>query len=527
MIPEDGLHRPDSESWHLKAAVSLLGTDRPTREILGDILVQLTAGCGAGHGHLSVTLGGRGDPPLQVGRGIWEQGAPVDLDAMVRRGEPIALDAAPWGAKGTVVAQPVSIADRSIGSLGVVVPTAAGAAAEHLAGLVEVFAEIVAVACTHASALEAERAALEQEQGLIRAGQVVTSTLKVDEVLPAILKELRRVVPYDTASVQELRGDQAVIVAGVGIDWTTFGGMGFAITGSANPNAEVVRRVEPVIIDDIQGDHPYQDFPAVEHEMSGVRGWMGVPLVLGNECLGMFTLDSYQVDFYTEEHARLAQSFAIYAAIALSNASAFAQTQHEVETRREAEERLRAANEALQQRMAEIEELQEHLREQTVRDPLTGLFNRRYLGETLRREARRCTRSGESISLAIVDVDHFKSVNDALGHEAGDRVLGEVALLLTGQVRDEDAVCRYGGDEFVVLLPGVPPEVARQRAEVWREAVSALELSNALGGRGITISVGVAAMPDHAETDEDLIRRADAAMYEAKRAGRDRVVEAV
>ncbi|MFP3907207.1 MAG: diguanylate cyclase, partial [Acidimicrobiales bacterium] len=424
MIPEDGLHRPDPESSHLQAGVSLLGTDRPTREVLGDILSELIAGCGAGHGYLSVTLGDRAGPLLQVGRGVWEQGVPADLDVMVRREEPIALDAAPWGAKGTVVARPVNIAGRTIGSLGVVVPSAGGATGEHLVGLVAVFAEIVAVACTHASALEAERAALEQEQGLIRAGQVVTSTLKVDEVLPAILEELRRVVPYDTASVQELRGDQAVIVAGVGIDWNTFGGMGFAVTGSVNPNAEVVRRVEPVIIDDIKGDHPYRDFPAVEHEMSGVRGWMGVPLVLGNECLGMFTLDSYQAGFYTEEHARLAQSFAIYAAIALSNASAFAQTQHEVETRREAEERLRAANEALQQRMAEIEELQDHLREQTVRDPLTGLFNRRYLGETLRREARRCMRAGESISVAIIDVDDFKSVNDVLGHEAGDRVLG-------------------------------------------------------------------------------------------------------
>ena len=374
------------------------------------------------------------------------------------------------------------------------------------------------------SDLDAERAARQREQALIRSGQALSATLHLDDVLPVILRELRRVVPYDTASVQELRGDEMVIVGGDGIDLGVFDGVGFDAFGGGTPNAAVLDRRAPVIVDDILDDHPYFSFPHPAHKMSGVRCWMGVPLLFGDECIGMLTLDAFEPHFYTGEHARTALAFASQAAVALENARAYERIRHEVEERRRAEEELREANEALQRRMAEIEALQETLRDQAVRDPLTGLFNRRYLMETLNREVLRCQRDGHPLAVALIDVDHFKAVNDALGHEAGDRILVAVGGYLLSQVRQDDAACRYGGEEFVVVLPNTTLDVAMRRAEEWRLAMR--QIPPVGDDRPITISVGVAAAPVHGRSGEAVVRAADEAMYEAKALGRDRVVAA-
>lgn len=161
-----------------------------------------------------------------------------------------------------------------------------------------------------------------------------------------------------------------------------------------------------------------------------------------------------------------------------------------------------------------------------MRDPLTGLFNRRYLMEALDLELPRARRANAPIVVAVVDVDHFKSVNDELGHEAGDRVLTQVAAALAAQVREEDIVCRYGGEEFVVVLPGTTLDVARDRADRWRDELRSMALPEGLGGRTITISVGLSSFPTDATTGEGLVRAADEAMYAAKRLGRDRVEQA-
>ncbi|QGG96580.1 GGDEF domain-containing protein [Actinomarinicola tropica] len=373
-----------------------------------------------------------------------------------------------------------------------------------------------------AAELDHERRARRQDQALIRAAQAVSSSLDFRDVVHLILQELREVVHYDTASVQELRGDQVVIVAGEGIDLDVFSGVGFDVDGDGAPNAEVVRGHRPVIVPDILGDHPYPNFPHPAHEMSGVRCWMGVPLIFGDECIGMITLDAYEPDYYTAAHADRALAFASHAALALQNARTFALVQREVEERRRAEDELRSANDALRRRMAEIEALQESLREQAVRDPLTGLFNRRYLLESLAGELSRCQRDDVPLALVLVDVDHFKVVNDTLGHEAGDGILIAIAELLRHRIREGDVACRYGGEEFVVVLPGTTLDVAAERADRWRK-----DLIGAVSPDGVdpvTISVGVAAAPGHGTTPRDLVRAADQAMYAAKAAGRDRVV---
>jgi diguanylate cyclase (GGDEF)-like protein len=169
--------------------------------------------------------------------------------------------------------------------------------------------------------------------------------------------------------------------------------------------------------------------------------------------------------------------------------------------------------------------LRETLRGQSIRDPLTGLFNRRYMEETLDRELSRAERERRPLSLVLLDIDRFKHFNDTFGHEAGDTVLASLGALLRNASRAGDVACRYGGEEFVLILPEASLQDARRRAEELREAIRGLRVIH--GGRpleGVRCSMGVAAFPEHGEVGGALLRAADAALYRAKREGRDQVL---
>ena len=169
--------------------------------------------------------------------------------------------------------------------------------------------------------------------------------------------------------------------------------------------------------------------------------------------------------------------------------------------------------------------LRETLRYQVIHDPLTELFNRRYLEETLAREIFRVKRKGASLGVFMLDLDHFKRFNDTYGHEAGDNLLRALGQFLQVHIRQEDVACRFGGEEFVLILPEAPREVLLNRAEEIRKSIPQLQIFQ----RGqvlesTTVSLGVAIFPEHGTSGEDLLRAADAALYQAKAAGRNRVV---
>ncbi|MBB5208349.1 sensor domain-containing diguanylate cyclase [Chiayiivirga flava] len=169
-------------------------------------------------------------------------------------------------------------------------------------------------------------------------------------------------------------------------------------------------------------------------------------------------------------------------------------------------------------------QLQETLRVQSIRDPLTGLYNRRYLEESLERELARCARRHQPLAVMMLDLDHFKRFNDTHGHDGGDALLGHVGRLLDALCRGEDIACRYGGEEFILILPEADIEVARTRAEQIRSAISELQILHLRRSLGpVTCSIGVAASPMHADAASALVQAADAALYRAKNAGRNRV----
>jgi len=172
--------------------------------------------------------------------------------------------------------------------------------------------------------------------------------------------------------------------------------------------------------------------------------------------------------------------------------------------------------------------LRDTLRQQSIRDPLTGLFNRRYLEETLALEIERAKRQEGPFSVMMLDLDHFKHFNDTYGHEAGDTVLEVLGGLLQRQVRGGDIACRYGGEEFALLLPGAALEAAHKRAEQLCAGVRTLALDYKGQSLGpLTVSVGVATFPNHGESAGLVLHAADTALYQAKHEGRDRVAVAV
>jgi diguanylate cyclase (GGDEF)-like protein len=228
-------------------------------------------------------------------------------------------------------------------------------------------------------------------------------------------------------------------------------------------------------------------------------GYLCVPLVAHGETLGIFHLraqspegGTISLPVLSEDLQRLARTVADHLALSLGNLK-----------------------------------LQDVLRYQAIRDPLTGLYNRRFMLETLEREVFRMKRKDASMSIIMLDLDHFKRFNDTFGHSAGDEMLKAIGNLLLHHVRKEDVACRYGGEELTLIFPETSLDAACARAEELRSKVEEFHpkyLGEGLGS--ITVSMGVAAYPEHGNDPEALLKAADGALYEAKDQGRNRVVVA-
>jgi diguanylate cyclase (GGDEF)-like protein len=225
----------------------------------------------------------------------------------------------------------------------------------------------------------------------------------------------------------------------------------------------------------------------------GAGGSLCVPLVTQGEVIGVLYLEGIDADAPTRRsQVALVTRFAEQIALALSNVR-----------------------------------LRETLRRQSIIDPLTGLFNRRFMDETLHRELIRADRKGTSLSLLVLDLDHFKQLNDTHGHDAGDAVLKAVSHLIRQNVRESDLACRFGGEEMVVILPECDAAAAVERSEKIRDAIATLTVQHAgLTISAVTASLGVAVSSQHGTVAETLLRTADQALYRAKHGGRNRVVMA-
>jgi len=197
---------------------------------------------------------------------------------------------------------------------------------------------------------------------------------------------------------------------------------------------------------------------------------------------------------------------------------------HDITDRKWLEHDLKYANESLKNQLIEIEQLRLELQEQAIRDPLTNVYNRRFLADAMDRELAQAARDEKPASVVILDIDFFKQFNDTYGHRCGDFVLQYIANFLGGRIRRGDVLCRYGGEEFVVFMPNAPLDSAYQRAEAWRN-----EMANAfIDYEGLhlktSFSAGVAGFPVHGSTSDSILTAADKALYQSKHSGRNRVI---
>ena len=240
----------------------------------------------------------------------------------------------------------------------------------------------------------------------------------------------------------------------------------------------------------VENDHSGMICRHVHHPTPD--GYMCIPLMAQSEAIGVLHLIQSDNTRMTEGWQRLSVAVAEHIAMTLAN--------------------LR---------------LHETLRIQAIRDPLTGLFNRRFMEEALELEIRRAARNSRSLGMIMIDLDHFKYFNDTFGHEAGDLLLKQIGVLLQTNIRGEDIACRYGGEEFTLILPEGNSLATRQRADFYKGAIQNIEVNfKGMSMGHITASMGVAVFPDHGRTAKALLEVADRALYRSKNDGRDRVTMA-
>jgi len=255
--------------------------------------------------------------------------------------------------------------------------------------------------------------------------------------------------------------------------------------------------------------------PAYDDE--NLRAVAGIPVKTGSNIIGVLeVVNTNSPRIFTPEELKILTRFALLTALVLDNAKLLDSAEHEIAERKRKEM-------ILQTHVSEIEQLQTELREQALRDPLTGLYNRRYLGEAIEREIMSAKRENIPLSVIVTDIDRFKTINDTCGHQVGDTFLLAIANILKTNSRSSDIVCRYGGEEFLLVLPGTPLEAALKRAEEIRQKCMQIAIHHEGKIFSVTMSFGVATYPDHGWEAEEIIIKADKGLYKSKENGRNLV----
>lgn len=316
--------------------------------------------------------------------------------------------------------------------------------------------------------------------------EVITSSLDLDETVHRILEQAQRLVPYDRASVQILHEGDLRILGGMGFsDNSKILALKFPYPEEGSLSTRAIQERRPWMSNDVKKDFPR--FVQVDG-IAPARSWIGVPLIAHGDVIGLLSFDSKEKSFYTNRHIELARAFAGPVAIALENARMHGETY----------------------KLAMV-------------DALTGIgsrhafnLNSRFLFEKARREEH-------VISLAMLDLDRFKEVNDDFGHQVGDVVLKKIASTCEEGLRATDMIARYGGEEIVILLPETEVGVASDIIERIRKDVSEIKFEGV--DRSITLSAGISGfIPGQSSSLSEILREADTALYKAKATGRNCIV---
>ncbi len=316
---------------------------------------------------------------------------------------------------------------------------------------------------------------------------VLTSTLKLDDVLDRILNNIGKLVTYDTAMVLLVEGYTVRNIRTHSMSQKPLNQLRIGNTQANLINVPILQQMQrtkqPCLIPDTMKDPRWHMIPG----LTWIRSFISAPVEIRGKIAGLINIISAEPDFFTPCQAERLMAFANQAAIAIENARLFEQA-HQL----------------------------------SITDPLTEINNRRHFFEVARFEFERTQRYKRNLSVMIIDIDHFKNINDNHGHAVGDLALCEIVARIKNSVRTVDIVARYGGEEFVVLMPETGLNEARQIAERVRRSVADHPIENVDAIIPVTISLGVVEIDKNTKSLDELIKFADEALYKAKANGRNR-----
>jgi diguanylate cyclase (GGDEF)-like protein/PAS domain S-box-containing protein len=325
-------------------------------------------------------------------------------------------------------------------------------------------------------------------EALLDTSEVLNSTLDMDKLMDRILENTDRVLPSDTGAILLLENGYLKVVRGRGYIEKGFKDITsnppFLLSERPNMN-RMFETGQPIAIPDTSISQGWYPLP----ENRWVKSYIGVPLKVHGQIIGFISLFSGTVNFYSINDAERLKPFANQAAIALENARLYSETQLKADT-----------------------------------DELTGLKNRRSFFEMGSREIERAIRFKHPLSALMIDLDNFKDVNDNFGHPVGDRLLKELADVFKSKLRNVDLIARYGGDEFIVLLPENDLSGAKDVANRICNSIGKIRIETNQGKARVTASIGVASLDKDMTTLSALVEHADRALYNAKKFGKNRVV---
>jgi diguanylate cyclase (GGDEF)-like protein/PAS domain S-box-containing protein len=427
---------------------------------------------------------------LHIGEGISgrvaQSGKPLMVaDHRVWEGRATAYNGTPFR---RVLGVPIKWGTEMIGVINITDDEKTGLFTDDEVRLMSLFADQAAIAIKNARLLAETNRRAEQLAALNRIGQAVTSDLELDQVLKTLSEQCQQVLPIDVFYVamydnqtgliyHPLIYDQGKYSTHNPRDVSTMPGLG----------GEVIQSRKTLYVPDLL-DPNTRVHPVTRPRGKPTRSFVGVPLIIRDQVVGVLSMQNYQPDAYTPDQIRLLETIATQAAIAVENARLF-----------------------------------EQMKELAITDSLSRLYNRHHFFDLAHSEIERARRYKRALAMIMMDIDHFKVINDTFGHTVGDQVLQALADQCRHTLRTIDIVGRYGGEEFVIVMPETHLEDAQRVAERLRQAIASIEVAAPKGIARITVSQGVAGLDDTHTTLEALLDCADQALYAAKQEGRNRV----
>lgn len=389
----------------------------------------------------------------------------------------------------------------------------------------EIIASQAAIAIENARLYNETRQRAEEMALLYEIGLELSADLNMSQVLRNLLDKCRQLLPMDSFYVAIYEQATHAIYYPLFFDQGEFKNVAARdIRVTPGLTGEVILGRKTIYLADTAEPQTQEAYQIIHVGGTPTRSFVGVPMIVRGNVVGVVSMQSQQPNRYNPEQIRLLETIATQAAIAVENSRLYEDARREITERRQAQENLQQSNEELQVQLTRVESLQSELREQAVRDPLTGLHNRRFLDEVFRQHLIRVRRNTSSLAVMMLDIDHFKTFNDTYGHKAGDQMLIMLGHLLRQYTRQSDVACRYGGEEFVILLLDAPLDIATRRAEEIRLSFEASSIEFEGTRLQTTISIGLVVYPEHGNSPEELLIQADQAMYAAKSNGRNQVV---